>query len=280
MNTPADYYQIYNDGEEIRLGVRAELKNNEGYIIKTLKLTAINPELPEYKIIGYENNAEISTPANKALIFVAGLNNFDFTEVVKFEITTQPPDTLQLKADSTVEFVRFEYISLTVVVEETAVIERTIPYQEHIFLGRVHQDQHSKAYIISQFANENVKIFKPAADGTYPAENEITDDAEPIGTNYLVVLYDSNNVEIDSIKVILYGDTDCDGYISAIDIAQHININKGERTIDDGEEAFYAALTDRNELQPSAITLVAIIKYLQYTSDPTCDFNNNFLTKR
>ena len=146
--------------------------------------------------------------------------------------------------------------------------------------GRVHQDQNSKAYIVSQFSNENVKIFKPAADGTYPAENEITDDAEPIGTNYLVVLYDSNNVEIDSIKVILYGDIDCDGYISPIDIAQHININKGTRTIEDGEEAFYAALTDRNELQPSPLTLVAIIKYLQYPSDPTCDFNNNFLTKR
>ena len=280
VNVPADYYQIYADGEEIKLGVKAQLKNAEGYIIKTLKLTATNPELPEYKIVGYDNNTEISTPANKALIYVTGLNNFEFSEVVKFEITTQPPDTLQLKADSTVEFVRFEYISLTVVVEELEVIERTMPYQEHIFLGRVHQDLNTKAYIVSQFANEKVKIFSPAADGTYPAENELLNDSDPVGTNYLVVLYDDKDVEIDAITIILYGDIDGDGDISPLDVAQHININKEIRTISDGEANFYAALITRAELTPDPITLAALIKHLQYPEDPDCDFNNNFLTKR
>ena len=284
-----DYYQIV-DGNEKKPEIKIVIKNSDNIVIKELLSTAELPNYQEYEIYSYENNIEKSTKDNPALINIKGINNFSFELQAKFEIVDQPPTLLTLKNDATVQFVKIDVIDNKVNVTEDGTTERKEAFDSSLYnkdglytdsiicLGHLHQS-FTKSYILSQFNNENLRIFKFGTNG----ETEVLDDDEKIGTNYIIKLYDNAGKEIDSIITLVFGDLDGNGAINLGDVTTGAQIFSQGYTYADLGIFYVASITkNRDKLKNSNMeTLSSQASYFVNgdADDHFYDFNKNFLVK-
>lgn len=125
------------------------------------------------------------------------------------------------------------------------------------------------ADITAQTILENVSTTLSNSDNTYGIkafkENTEITGRKPLGTGYtLKLMYLNYNAEIDTLTVVLYGDTNSDGQITASDALAIIKNKTGKVALKNNyciEAGRITEATRKNNSVPSAADALAIIKY-------------------
>lgn len=125
------------------------------------------------------------------------------------------------------------------------------------------------ADVTAQTILENVSTTLSNSDNTYGIkafkdDTEIT-GSKPLGTGYtLKLVYLNYNAQIDTLTVVLYGDTNSDGQITASDALAIIKNKTGKVALKNDYCVEAGRITDatrKNNSVPSAADALAIIKY-------------------
>ena len=211
----------------------------------------------DFEITGYENNDRVSTNGNLAKINIEGRNNFEFTVSKDFQILAETPKLLTLKDGVIPQFIVANYDGeLVEFLEDDNAPERTLENKSNpYYLAHIYDEAYVR-YVYDCFATTEtttIRVFKTRADaesGDLSKALTTTEiDYSYIATGYTFVLYDENDLVLDQITTIIFGDVDGTGTIAGNDMTYVKNIINGVYTIDSigGLEYYLAAMTYRED---------------------------------
>ena len=237
----------------------------------------------DFEITGYENNDRVSTNGNLAKINIEGRNNFEFTVSKDFQILAETPKLLTLKDGVIPQFIVANYDGeLVEFLEDGNAPTRTIDNKTNPYY-LAHIAAETLVYkVLDCFAtNENttIRVYKSRVDAeSGDFSLALTADQSNysfITTGYTFVLYDENDLALDKITTVIFGDTDGSGTIDPLDISNVKDIINDNLTFDDlgGYEYYLAGIIDRtskNNVNPISISYIK--DYINNISNFNADY--------
>lgn len=214
--------------------------------------------------------------------------NYSFKITAPFEIISAPPTLIELKANATIGFMSVEYDGSLFEINDglaTGAVVRDEAYKTNIYLGRLYQDQ-SVEKVVDQIANDKANIAVFDISGNQIQSSDW--GSYLFGTGSKIVLYDgawdangdgvldTGVKKIDEIEGILFGDTDGNGSINAIDYANLTMYMKGIGTdsYDTLGNLFASYLVKETKTVVNAIDYSTMVSFMKGYANS--DFNINY----
>ena len=195
-------------------------------------------------IVSYKDNVNVTRPYSndptdtsipaEAQIIIDGYHFFKFNDTNNgFGIKASKPTTLVLKDDSTYEFMQATFdtsVNMAYISEDHIGFERKTAKQADVFLGHILEETPLQD-ALKEFENdiECLRVLDNNGNIVEPTRYD-----EFIGTNFTIELYDTKEdaldyadttlVPLDSIKVLIFGDLNGDGFIDGGDGARMVEL--------------------------------------------------------
>ena len=287
-----DYF-VYDQTRKMYVQAKEYSEGFTYYTPKAASTSEVNSaNYKSYYIIGVNNDSY-------AKIIIKGIGNLEFEYILEFEIVDKAPAKFELVEGALPTFIYANEESGNVTIDDirqSGSMERNDENTTSIYLGHLHQ-KNTIEKLLTQFANNTdlISVYKVGVNPEDPTSTPIDQGdyaTEYIGSGYTLVLKDDKGNIVDTIKCILTGDLNGDGYVDAADanIYSYINSNKinysGFTMENNPNESYYinngiydvaqyyASMIDaENNSRPNATQQNTIFFYVRGVS---ADFNGEY----